>query len=310
MSKINNKVLLIVFVVLAAAYFANKYLGNSGERNFRETLVEIDTADVNKITITPPKSKGPELTLSKTGTEWNVTNDSLNDEAEISMVRSMLATFTSLKPKRLVASSENKWKEYQVGDSLSTRVKAYSGDKVLADLVVGKFDFQQQSRTMSTFVRLADEKQVYSVDGFLSSTFSGDFNMLRDKTFLRFDKNNLTSIKFDYPADSSFSLSKLNGKWQVVNQPADSASVARYLNTASTFNLRDFADGYQPSGPPLYKMTLDGDNMSTITLDCYAQGDDYVLHSSLNDNAWFKKGAINIFDRLIVPRSKFLPKPK
>jgi len=310
MSKINNKILLIVFVVLAAAYFGNKYLGNSGERNFREKLIEIDTSAVDKIVITPPISKHIVLTLTKAGSTWDVTNDTIKDDAEMSMVRSMLSTLVSLKPKRLVASSEDKWKEYQVSDSLSTRVKAYSGDKLLADLIVGKFDFNQQSRTMATFVRRADEKQVYSVDGFITSTFTADFNTLRNKTFLHFNKDDLTSIKFDYPADSSFSLSKLNSKWQVVNEPADSAAVAKYLNSASTFNMREFVDNYQPAGSPMYTMTVDGDNMSTVTIQCYKEGDDYILHSSLNDNAWFRKGNINIFERLLVPRSKFLTKGK
>jgi len=307
MSKINNKVLLLVFVVLAAAYFGNKYLGGSKDRNFREVLIKLDTTEISKLILTPPKGKGIEVTVSKTGSNWEASNGTLKDDADKSMVRSMLGSLSALKPKRLVASSENKWAEYQVTDSLGTKVKAFEGDKLVADLVVGKFDFQQETRTMSTFVRLAKEVEVYSVDGFLSSTFTTDFNGLRDKTFLKFKKDNLTSIRYNYPADSSFTMSKVDGKWQINGQSADSTSVERFLNSAATLNLRDFVDNFQPMDAPVYTMSLDGDNMSTIAIQCYAQGDDYILHSSLNEDAWFKKGSINIFDRLFAPAKKFKP---
>ena len=310
MNKINNKILLGILLLLLLIFIGKRFLGSSGERNFRETLVAVDTSQVNKIVIKPRASNGENITLSKTGTSWEVARAEIKDEADINSVKSMLGNMVSMKPKRLVAKSEEKWAQYEVNDSLGTRVMAYAGDKMLTDFMLGKFNFQQASRSMSNFVRLSEEEEVYSVEGFLSS-FNQDFNNLRDRTFVTTTKENITSIRFTYPADSGFVLDNVASRWEIDRQPVDSAAVADYLSGLRNITKSEFADDFSPQGKvAVYQLTISGNNMQALTVSAYQEGDEYVLSSNLNEGAYFNQGSLQIFDKLFVSKTSLLPPPE
>lgn len=309
MNKINNKILLGILLLLLLIFIGKRFLGSSGERNFRETLVAVDTSQVNKIVIKPRASNGENITLSKTGTSWEVARAEIKDEADINSVKSMLGNMVSMKPKRLVAKSEEKWAQYEVNDSLGTRVMAYAGDKMLTDFMLGKFNFQQASRSMSNFVRLSEEEEVYSVEGFLSS-FNQDFNNLRDRAFVTTTKENITSIRFTYPADSGFVLDNVASRWEIDRQPVDSAAVADYLSGLRNITKSEFADDFSPQGKvAVYQLTISGNNMQALTVSAYQEEDEYVLSSNLNEGAYFNQGSLQIFDKLFVSKTSLLPPP-
>ena len=309
MSKINNKILLGILLVLLFVFLGKRFLGNSGERNFRDTLVSIDTSEVNKIVIQPRASNGENINFTKTGTGWEVARASTKDEADINSVKNMLGNMTGMKPKRLVAKSEDKWSQYEVNDSLGTRVMAYAGDKLLADFILGKFNFQQASRSMSNFVRLTDEDEVYSVEGFLSSSFNQEFNNFRDRTFVKATKENITSIRFEYPADSGYVLNKVASQWQIEGQQADSAAVESYLSGLRNITKSEFADDFISQGKVAsYQLTISGNNMQPFTVSAFQEGGKYVLHSTLNEGAYFNEGSLKIFEKLFIGKGGLLPK--
>lgn len=310
MNKINNKILLGILLVLLIIFIGKRFLGSSGERNFKETLVAVDTSRVNKIVISPRASNGEDITLTKTGTGWQVARATIKDEADINGVKSMLGNMVNMRPKRLVAKSEDKWAQYEVNDSLGTRVMAYAGDEMLTDFVLGKFNFQQASRSMSNFVRLSEDAEVYSVEGFLSSSFNQDFNNFRDRTFVKTTRENITSIRFTYPADSGFVLNDVASTWEVDGQTADSASVAGYLSGLRNITKTEFADDFSPQGKvAVYQLTISGNNMQPLTVSAYQEGEEYVLSSNLNEGAYFYQGSLQIFDKLFVSKTSLLPSP-
>ncbi|QSE98510.1 DUF4340 domain-containing protein [Fulvivirga lutea] len=305
-----NKILLIVFGVLLAIYFGNKFLGSNNDRNFRDVLVELDTASVNKVVIEARANSHQPVEFIKEGGKWSVSNGAKKDDADKNSVKSIINSLIKLEPQRLVSNSEDKWAQYEVNDSLGTKVKMYAGDKELANLVVGKFNFNQQARTAATFVRLADEEEVYTVDGFLASTYNQEFNSFRDKTFVKTTPENLTSLKFDYAGDSSFVLNKVSDAttgsvWQVNGVEADSASVQKYLNGLRRLNQSDFADDFTPSEGAAYTLTIDGNNMNSIVVKGFMRDDEVILNSSLNSDAYFKKGSLNVFEKLFVSSQSF-----
>ena len=314
MSKINNKVLLVVLLVLAGAYFGNKYLGDSRERNFREVLVDLDTSLVDKIVVAKPTTSGEEIIITKTGVaKWDVSTGNLKDEGDIGMIRSMLSAHKEMKPERLVSNNRESWAQYEVSDSLGVNVKMFSKEKLLSEIMVGKFDFQQATRSMATMVRLVGEDQIFAVDGMLSSTFNLEFDALRNKTFLKAETNTIQSVTLDYPADSSFRLAQVEGgQWQINGQPADSTASIKYVNGLLFLNLREFVNDFNPEEQePLYKLTIEGDSIATIVVYCWKPEDkDYVLHSTLNPGAYFHKGVNNIFEKLFPAPSRFYPKPE
>ena len=302
-----NKILLLIFGVLLIVFLWKQFFSEGESRNFKEILVELDTARVTKIQLLTKANSGVAVDLVRTGDQWEVSNGTVKDDADQNSITGMLSSLVSLKPKRLVAKSEKKWSQYEVNDSLGTKVKVYAGEQELADLVVGKFNFQQNTRSMSTFVRLSYDEDVYSVEGFLSSTFNQEFSNLRDKTFLKTNKPDLTNLKFEYPGDSSFVLSKMGEQWSVDGLEADSVAVQTYLNGIQNITQRQFDDTFGVDGKvATYRLTVDGNNMNTIIIDGYGNADDLILHSSMNENAYFEKGNLQVFEQLFVSRTNLI----
>ncbi len=310
MSKINNKVLLAILLVLLFIFLGKRFFGSSGERNFRDILVAVDTAQVNKIVIYPKSAaESDNINFTKTGTGWEVARAAVKDEANISSVKGMLGNMINMKPKRLVAKSSDRWVQYEVNDSLGTRVQAFANDELVADFVLGKFNFQQATRSMSNFVRLTEDQEVYSVDGFLSSSFNQEFNNFRDRTFVNLTPENITSVRFEYPADSAFALNKIESEWQIDGAQADSAAVSNYLSGLRNMTNSEFADDFVPEGKSVaYQLAISGDNMQSITVSAYLEEDKYILHSTLNEGAFFNEGSLEIFDKLFVNKGSLFPK--
>ena len=144
--KINTKILLIILAVLIGIYIVSNFY-DSTDRSFRSELVSIDTSMVNKIIIKQPGVE--ELTLYKSGKQWRVAND-INDYAtESRNIKGMLSGLINSKITRVAGTNENRWKLYQVTDSLGTRVKFADDDDVLADIFFGKVREARSGRFFS-----------------------------------------------------------------------------------------------------------------------------------------------------------------
>ncbi len=301
-----NGILLIVFGALIAIYLGNKYFSGNTNRNFREELTSVDSTKVTQIVILTKDHQSEPIKINKVNNSWEVTNGQITDDANKNGVKGMLLALQSMVPKRLVANSEDKWAQYEVNDSLGTKVKVFNKEHLLADVIIGKFDFNQNTRTASTYVRVAGENETYSVDGFLSSNFNKEFNNFRDGTFLKVEPSYLTGIRYDYLGDSSFVLNKVDSKWQINGTKADSAAVQNYFNGLKNLVKHDFVDDFKQPVLPTYSMTLSGNNMRDITLDAYESGDEIILHSSMNTGAYFSKGNLAIFEKLFIDKNHLL----
>lgn len=301
-----NKRLLIVFAALLAlvvVIFTNK--NSKKESSFDKQLVEIKSDEITQLKLYPKILKGDEVTINKEGDQWMISDGTNSYRANNSAISSMLSSLENLEAKSLVANSKDKWDEYEVSDSLAAcRVEAYKGSKKEADVIIGKFKFAQP-RSMSTYVRVSGKKRTFKVDGFLSSTFNRKINDLRDKTLLKDLTTNWSKITFDYPADSSFVLTKDNAKWMVDGVMADSVSMAGYINTMKNISGINISD-ITPGGPVLYQVTIDRENLSPVTFQVKQNGAENLLSSSENKAVWFKDKSV--IDKIFVPKSKFVIK--
>jgi len=305
MSK-SNKILLVVFIVLGGVYLANKYWLSSGNRNFKTTLVALDTALVTKIEVISPENDKKPVVLTKQGMDWLAESGSIKDEADKSVVNGMLIKMVSMNPDRLLGSSKAQWDANQVSDSLATHVKVYANDDLLADFYVGKFNFQPTSRTMSTSVRLVGEEEVYAVEGYLAAMFNKAFDGFRDKTFIHTTPEDVESVQFIYPEDSSFTLSKTLSGWSVDGVEVDSLTVRNYIKGLSQVKFRKFRDDFAASSTsPLYSMVIATTNKDESVVSVYQDEQGMTIHSSQNDNAYFTDEGVKVFDKLLVPRAKF-----
>jgi hypothetical protein len=305
---VNNKILGIIFgVLLLAAIFLFLFDGGKNERTFRDVLVNIDTSAVTEILIYPKSQNHKEVKLYKGENEWRVTLPS-GGSAQVTnqRIRDLFTQLEAIKPKRLAARDESKWNELQV-DSTGSRVKVFQGSQLSLDLVIGRFSFQQP-RTMNTFVRLYNDKDVYEVDGFLDMTFNQGANIFRDGTVIKSDYNTWQQFQFTYPSDSSFQLIKSGNSWLLNGKATDSLKTANYLNRLANLSNNSFVDNVKidPSSTPAYSLNITTSDLKFIEIKGYQDSTSFLIHSSQNPEAWFEGSSLS--KNIFVGKSSFLQK--
>ena len=304
----NNKILAIVFGILVLiGILIFLFQGGKNERTFRDVLVDVDTTSITEILIYPKSQNHLEVKLFKDQDEWRVTLPT-GGTAKVTNQRisSLFSQLLAIKPKRLAARDESKWSELQV-DSTGSRVKVFQDSKLTLDLVIGRFSFQQP-RTMNTFVRLYNDKDVYEVDGFLDMTFNQGANIFRDGTVISSDLNNWQQIQFVYPADSSFQIVKSGSTWFLNGKPTDSLKTINYLNRLATLSNNSFIDEPEinANDTPTYSLNITTNDLKFIEVKAFHDSTSFIIHSSQNPEAWFDGASLT--NTIFVGRSTFLSK--
>ncbi len=309
-SNFSNKTLAAVFVVLlivVAAIFI--FDGDKNERTFRQELVTIDTSKVTEILIYPKSQNHEEVRLYLDDDNWRVKlSEDKSAPVSSSKIKGLYTQLLSVKPKRLAARGNEKWGEFQV-DSTGTRIKVLEDGRQTLDLIFGKFAFQQP-RSMSTYVRLGNDSDVYEVDGFIEMSFNQDANSFRNNLLLKDDTNNWQRLSFDYPADSSFQLVKLNDDWFANDQKTDSAATASFLRQLSNASGSNFVDDVNSEilGRPDYKLTIDKQDGNSIVVEGWQTGNNLVMRSNYNDETYFDGTASKLTEKVFVGMSSLIPK--
>jgi hypothetical protein len=315
MKKLNNKILLIVLVAMVGVFALSRLFRSPKlEANMRKELITLDTAKVTEVRIAASAASDKEMKLLKSGTQWWVSRGNKKYTAEAATIKSMLASVASLQAQRMVSRKKDKWETFNVGEK-GTHVSIWNGGNRMADFYVGKTGFNQSPGGYQggfagayTYVRLADETEVYSVDGFLESTFNRAADDFRDRSFLRVKTEDINKITFAYPADSSFVLEKRESVWHVGNVRADSAAVAGYLNQWSFKNLSAFADDFNAASSPTLTIKVEGQAGVLTTLEGWKQDNgEWALRSSLQKDVVFSSASSSIVNDVLVNSKKFIP---
>lgn len=306
-NNLSNKKLGIIFGVLALLVIIY-YFGDMGqnERTFREELVEIDTSSVTEILIYPKSQNLEEVKIFKDSEGWRVNLPSGNTAAvQKSKIENIYSQLLSIKPKRLAARGSSKWTEFEV-DSSATRVKVIEDGTETLDILFGRFSFQQP-RSMSTYVRLHNDTDVYEVDGFLSATFNQGANSFRDNTIIQDNYEDWQNLTFNYPADSSYQLSRMNDKWFANDDMTDSAETAKNLRQLQRQTSTSFLDEVEESdlSSPDFKLTVTKKDSSTFEISGYQIDSLFVISSSLNPDTYFDGTKNDLKNKVFPGRGKF-----
>ena len=165
----------------------------------------------------------------------------------------------------------------------------------------------QQQPDAFTFVRTKGDESVYSVEGMLSMAVAGGIDNFRSSVIIESDKENLTRISFNYPADSSFTLAKPDSIWRINGMETDSANTHSYLNSLRNFSNRSFASSLTPENQTInFGIEVEGNNMEAIKITAWpGEDDNYYLRTSQNERTLFKLSKAQ-FERLFKPAGYFL----
>ncbi len=315
--RFNNKTLLVVFAVLAAAFLAVKFFGKrSAGGNFPEYVVNMDTAGVDRILMNPKAEKGATLEFSKVGGSWRIKKEEKNIPAAEGVAENIIFQISNLKPTRLATRNEENWSQYDLTDSLGTRVRIYRDEDLLADVMVGKISYKQlpgpqgqfggqPNITGNSFVRLTDGKEVYTVTGFLGITFNRDFNSYRNQTFLMINQDSLTTLEFIYPADTGFVVQRVDSVWAIGTMPVDQDILNNYVRTISNKRFSNFNDDFKGDARPVFRLIISEKGTDPVTIQAFdLGGGTWILNSSLNSEGMFEASDEEV--QKIFPSSRYL----
>lgn len=253
-----TKTLATIFVIFAVITAAVKWSsGPEASQAFRSTLVSVDTSQVSKIVIQNPTA--PNLTLTKQHNQWTVKGgNGPQYPADSDRIKRAIRQLNGLEVTAVATRDPQNYTRYRV-DSTGINVSLYQGSDLLTSVFVGAPQSGGQ-RSLNNYVRLAEEKAVYAVDGFLRSTFNRGLNDWRNKQVWDIPQSDVTNVDFLYTADSSFTMTKTsNDQWISSGDTLSSYPVSRILNRLASLNASGFADSLDKAnfGTEKYALQLE-----------------------------------------------------
>ena len=303
--KLNIKILAIIFSILMIVVVLTEMADSrKGGRTFREELVDVSPDEVTSLEISPKVEGNKVIKLLKENDSWFVESGDKRYRADPSLPSAMINELNSMKPESVVATGDERRVQYEVTDSLGTRVKLFSGNNLLADLIIGKFSFSQPQK-MTSYIRLEGDKVIYGVDGMLGMSFNRNVDSFRDKTVIKSNSSDWSRLVYKYPADSSFTLEKAAEGWTVNGQPADSASVAEYFSAIRNLSDSRFAEN-KTGMSVTHSLLIEGNNdMEKVEINGYYQEDGvFMVESSQNRGNIFE--STELAEKIFISSSSLL----
>ncbi len=297
----NNKTLLIILCVLLALFGLSK-IGGKDKKNksFNSDIFSIDTSAIQTIKIKTKFDQEP-FEVKKSNGVWNVSNSKLNVPCSEDKVKALFDQIVNIKALRVAATKAEKWKDYEIDEALGSSLQFFDGSKQIADLAIGRFKYNPQQQSMTSFVRLPDEgPEVYAVDGYLPLTLQSGFNGFRKSTLVNIDKDQIRSIGME-GLNGQNQLLLVEGNWTSGGAVKDSTDVADWIKSVHNLEGAEFHEDPSSiaSTPPIYKLNILGEEQVEIKIYKNTGGDKpFVIHSNQNAPSYFLSDSTGVYKKL------------
>jgi len=306
--KLNFKTLAIIFgILLVLAVLSQLSKFGSSDSNFKSEIVKIDTSKITAIYL-KSESIPNEIKIVRNGKLWTIVSNGKSLATDQQAVSGMINELAGIKAERVAATDKSEWETYKVTDSAGIKVRVEEGSEIIADIIIGKFSYQQNPQKFSTYVRLNNEVEVYSVQGFLSMTFGRGLSDLLDKTLVNTNAANITRITYTYPGDTSFVLENVMNQWKIGDNIADSAKTAQYLQSLAHLTSSEIAHEAAIQGAQLFTVKIEGNSMKPIELKAFASDTitKWLIISDQNPGTRFAGSKSDIVSKIFASKQQFL----
>ncbi|MCB0556885.1 MAG: DUF4340 domain-containing protein [Phaeodactylibacter sp.] len=304
----NNKVLLLILAALLAIYGLSRLFSGKKDSTFQTELISVDSTVVGSLQLAPKGEEAP-FSLKKEEGRWFATQNDLTVPANASSVQSLLAGLSMIRTQYIAAKDKEKWPEYEVEEGKASHVQVYDQKgKLLKDFFIGRFDVNQQARTITAFIRLNGQNEVYAVDGMQTMAFGRAFLDFRNTELLKMTRE-MEVTAFDYVLpDTTLQFQKSPTGWQIGSEVLDSMKVEDYLNVLRNVSGDSFADDFdelKAGQYPQQQLILKGNNILepfevTVYRDTTRELP-FVIRSNYNPNTYFASDSTGLFKKLFVP---------
>jgi len=312
----NNRILLIVFGICLLLFFGARLIKGNKTSSFDDHIIKVDSVKVDRIKFITAGNHPEEFELKKNGAAWVAVQGDKIVPATSQAVESILGQLSHLTAMRIVTKDVSRFNEYEITDSLSSKVQVWEGKNQVADLEIGGFRFDQMTRSAFSFIKRANKPEVYEVDGFLSMGLKARFDNFRDKKLVSASMVDLALLEWMGNNQQKQAISKEDGAWYYAGMEAvDSTKFDSYLNSLVSAQGNEFSELKSPAGlTSLEKLTLTGNNMTEPTvITAYASQDTlkpFLITSSVNPDAVFKSDSNGLYKQIFLDLRPFWPNGK
>ncbi|MBX2877040.1 MAG: DUF4340 domain-containing protein [Saprospiraceae bacterium] len=310
----NNKTLFFIFLGLLAIYGLSQVFTGKRTSNFDTELIQVDTSQVSRIIVKTKPPASEEITLQREGDGWIASSGSVNTKATGTAIQALLSNIRLIQTKYIASNSEEKWADYEVGEGQGTRIQVFAGETLLEDFISGRFAFDQQAQTGTSYIRLSSGKEVYAVDGFQTLTLGQGFNSYRNRMLTNTPPNADFAEVTIQKEDDSLTLSKGPSGWMFEDQLLDSMKVENYVQQFTNLRGETFADDFDELAAANYRfgqVSLKGPQLPEgFSIAIYRDTtriNPFVFQSSQNPETWFDSDSTGLFQQLVKGIVDFLP---
>ncbi len=302
---------LIILLALIVIYLGITFIGGKKERSFDDKITGFNVENVNKIVINPKDKTKKEFSIKKTKDKWDIVVGDESFEADNSTIDNTLSSLKKMKIKNIITKNPDNFAKYELEKDKCKRVKLYDGKDKLVDILVGKFKYNQQSRSANSYVRLADKNEVFSIDGFLSMNISDNISTYRIKTLAKFTIDQLDKITYTHQ-NLDYHISKQDDKWIYNGVILDSLKMKAYISKLSNLKGAKFMEDVNWQKPESSdKLVLNIENNDNIEITAYPDTiatKAFVINSSLNDKAYFQSDSSGLYKNVFGELQAILDK--
>lgn len=285
-----NRKTLVAGVVFAGLTVTAIALLRSPEKGTREgeaprPCPKLNPGDFDSLVVT---KAGSTTVIKKAGNSYRITAP-VAYAADQDGAKQAFEALEKLEFDGIVTDQKAKHDEFEVGSS-GVRVVAKQGDKVLADVRVGK------TINNETMMRLEDKHEVWKAVGYLKHTFDKDTSAWRDKSITTFDEKDAEKIELSSKSGGRIVLAKptpvdagaAEAEWKVVEStakvdPLDKTVASGIVSALYSWKANDFADGAKPEetglGAPATTVTVTlrgGKQLTVLVGNKQGEEDTYV----------------------------------
>jgi len=289
--------ILGIIIVALIAYIAFE---KKGKLNYDlPELKDCKKEDISKIVIEQGKSI---IHVVKDGDNWFI--KPYNYKADVLKIEAMMKSCSKLKLTSMVSESKN-YSLYDLDSEKKIRVSVFKGSEVIRQFDIGK----TAPSYSHTFIKLPDDDRVFHASNDLRKHFDRAVSEARDKSVLKFDKNEIKKIQlFDGSGKmvlvkSLLSASaKPDGKkktekkidvvrsiWKTeAGEDVKPALIESLVQTVSKLSCEDYVEkeSKEDLGKISYRVTLNGSQKYTLSLFGKSE-DKYRATSSENKYPFF-----------------------
>ena len=296
--KIKKEYFILGIVIVAlVAYITIK---QKGQLNYDlPEFEDYKKDDISKMVIEQGKSI---IHIVKEGENWLI--KPYNYNADVLKVEEMLKSCSELRLTSMVSESKN-YSLYDLDNENRIRVTAFKESEVIRQFDIGK----TTSSYNHAFIKLPDDDRVFHANGNLRQHFENAVSEARDKSVLKYDKNEIKKVrlvdgvksmnlvKSFMPVSDNTDVKKSTDKkvdmvrtiWKTEKgEGVKTAAIENLVQTLSNLRCEDYLGDElkKDTDKVSYRVVLNGAKKYTISIFEKSE-DKYIAASSENKHPFY-----------------------